>query len=184
MHITYVYTDGSALNNQRRNSKNTFGGIGAYFGQDDKRNIAEPFFQFPITNQRTEIKASTRAIQSFMEDKIKRKIEEKEKLVIYTDSKYLIGIMTGWITKWKLNYWKTVNGKDVLNKDLIYELDHLVTLYEDWVEIEFKFVKAHRDKKDMEKHRGTEEYKKWWGNLQADILAKIGSDIAKKSVQK
>lgn len=31
--------------------------------------------------------------------------------------------MNNWIKSWRLNGWKTANGQDVKNKDLIVELD-------------------------------------------------------------
>ena len=38
--------------------------------------------------------------------------------MIYTDSKYLIGGMTGWIYGWQKNNWQTKERKEVLNRDL------------------------------------------------------------------
>ena len=66
MHITNVYTDGSVINNTRKNYSKTHGGIGVYFGENDTRNVSKAFFEFPITNNRTEIKASTIAIEKFI----------------------------------------------------------------------------------------------------------------------
>jgi len=181
---TYVYTDGSVLNNMRRNSKITFGGIGVYFGDDDPRNVSEPFFEFPITNIRTEIKAPTKAIEKFMEYKISKKDDTKEKLVIYTDSEFLINAITKWIKVWKLNGWKTANKKDVKNKDLIYALDHKLNLVKDFIDVEFRHVKAHRDIKTINPDKTSIEYKEWYGNMMADKLATDGSAIAKKAMEK
>lgn len=181
MKTTYVYTDGSVFNNQRKESLETFGGIGAFFGIDDERNISEPFYLFPITNNRTEIQAASRAIETFMTDKMMRGDKEKEKLVIMSDSEYMINLITKWINKWKLNMWKTANGKDVKNKDLIYNLDHILNLYKSFVKVEFQHTKAHR-KKIPEK--GTTEYKEYFGNMMADKLAKRGTTIAMKAMGK
>lgn len=179
MHTTHVYTDGSVLNNQRKESLKTFGGVGVFFGDNDSRNISEPFYNFPITNQRTEIQAASKAIESYMLNKIKKKDNKKEKLIIHTDSEYLINLITKWIFKWKLNQWKTANGKDVKNKDLIYQLDHLINLYKDYLVVEFQFVKAHR--KEIPKNKTSKEYLEWYGNMMADKLAKRGSLIALKA---
>jgi ribonuclease HI len=180
MRITNVYTDGSAFNNQRRESAKTFGGIGAYFGENDRRNVSQPFFEFPITNNRTEIKASIKAIENFMQDKIVRKDKHKEKLIVHSDSQYMINSITIWINKWKKNRWKTANGKDVLNKDLLFSLDHLINLYRDFIVIEFKFVKAHRD---IPKNRASIDYQNWYGNMMADKFAKNGSLMALKAAK-
>ncbi len=183
MKRTYAYTDGSVINNQRRESMKTFGGVGVFFGEDDIRNVSEPFFEFPITNQRTEIKAATKAIESFMQVKINKQDKSKEILTIYSDSEYMINSITKWIHKWKLNQWKTSNGKPVKNKDLLYQLDHVINLYKDFTTIEFKFVKAHREKKDIPTDKSSAEYKQWYGNMMADKLAKRGTTIAIKAMK-
>lgn len=179
MKTTHVYTDGSTFNNIRRNTGKTYGGVGVFFGDNDRRNVSEPFFDFPITNNRTELKASIMAINSFMKDKIKRKDQSKEKLIIHSDSLYVINSITKWIKKWKLNKWKTANGKDVLNKDLLYGLDHLINLYKDFLVVEFDFIKAHRD---PPKDKTSIEYRNWYGNMMADKLAKKGTTTAMKVV--
>lgn len=181
MRITNVYTDGSVINNTRKNYSKTHGGIGVYFGENDKRNVSKAFFEFPITNNRTEIKASTLAIEKFMEYKIKKRDKSREKLVIYTDSQYLIKSITIWIHKWKKNNWKTSTGKDVLNKDLLFCLDHLINLYKDFLIVEFLFVKAHREGKNIPTNKKSSAYKIWYGNMMADKLAKNGTKISIKS---
>lgn len=182
MKITHVYTDGSVYNNQRRESLKTFGGIGVFFGDNDSRNVSEPFFEFPITNNRTELKAQIKAIENFMTSKIKRKDQTKEKLIIYTDSQYSMNSITKWIHKWKLNQWKTANGKPVLNKDLLYQLDHLINLYKDFLVVEYKFVKAHRVGSNVPKDKSSKEYQEWYGNMMADKLANQGTQIAVKGM--
>lgn len=181
MKTIYAYTDGSVFNNQRRESIRTFGGIGVFFGENDSRNVSKAFFQFPITNQRTEIKAVSEAIESVMQDKKDRGDDSRDKLVIYSDSQYVINLITKWIHKWKYNQWKTVNGKPVLNKDLIFELDHLIQLYKDFIEMEFRFVKAHRTSPPADKNSSA--YKMWYGNYMADKLAKRGTTLAMTTQQ-
>lgn len=182
MKITHVYTDGSVFNNQRRESMQTFGGIGVFFGDNDPRNVSEPFFEFPITNNRTEFKAQIKAVENFMQDKIKRQDQSKEKLILYTDSRYTMDSMTKWINKWKKNKWKTANGKDVLNKDLIYQLDHLFNLYKDFLVVEYKWIRAHREGKNIPQNKSSSEYEDWYGNMMADKFAKRGSTIAMKGM--
>lgn len=180
MKVTHSYTDGSVLKDTGKKYHPSVGGIGVYFGNNDSRNISKPFFTFPITSNRTEISASIHAIDSFMDDKIKRKDKSKEKLVIHTDSQYVINSITKWIKKWKLNYWKTSDGKDVLNKDLLFNLDHLLNFYKDFLDVEFIFVKAHRD---TPKDKKSIEYKDWFGNDQADRLAKRGTTMSMLAIK-
>lgn len=44
--------------------------------------------------------------------------ERDEEIIVYTDSKYLIGGMTSWLFNWQKNNWRTAQKKEVLNKDL------------------------------------------------------------------
>ena len=118
-----------------------------------------------------------------MKEKIESKDKSKGILTIYSDSQYMINSITVWIHKWKFNQWRTANGKPVKNKDLIYQLDHLINLYKDFLTVEFKFVKAHRRGKDIPKNKTSLDYKHWYGNMMADKLAKRGSTIALKAME-
>ena len=61
------------------------------------------------------------------------------KVQIFTDSKYVKSGITEWIHNWKKNGWKTVNKKEVSNKELWTELDLLNSEFE----ISWNWVKAH-----------------------------------------
>lgn len=62
------------------------------------------------TNNRMELTGALKALE-----KVK---DRKDDIVIYTDSKYVINGMTGWIYGWQKNNWQTKEKKDVSNKDL------------------------------------------------------------------
>ena len=164
-----IFTDGSTTNNCRL-SKKARGGIGIYFGIKNKMNISEPFYIFPITNQRCEFYACIRAIQSFISNK---KNNKKEKIRIITDSKHVIDTMTNWVHKWKLRGWKKADGKEPMNMDLVYWLDALTIQNRDILEITYKHVKAHKN----EPVKGTEKHYYWNGNFIADKLANKGRQI-------
>ena len=68
-------------------------------------------------------------------------ISTKDKIQIYTDSKYVKQGITEWIIKWKINGLKTAKKEDVKNKDLWLELDNLTSKNS----IEWVWVKAHSD---------------------------------------
>ena len=61
------------------------------------------------------------------------------KAQIITYSKYVKSGITEWIQNWKKNGWKTSNKKEVSNKELWTELDHLNSEFE----ISWNWVKAH-----------------------------------------
>lgn len=106
---TTIYTDGSCLGNGKARA---IAGIGVYFGDNDTRNVSEPFTIGIRTNQRAEIYAVTRALQS---------VNANEHVKIVTDSRYVIDSMTKWI-----HGWKKKNFKNVKNTDLLIELDKLI----------------------------------------------------------
>ncbi|GAV02111.1 hypothetical protein RvY_12714-2 [Ramazzottius varieornatus] len=74
-----VYTDGCCHNNGQEGA---LAGIGVYWGADSPLNIAEPLVG-RATNNRAEIYAAVRAIAQAKE-------LGKKKIVIYTDSQFLI----------------------------------------------------------------------------------------------
>jgi ribonuclease HI len=58
---------------------------------------------------------------------LERLSREARRVAIYTDSSYVIKGITQWIWAWQRRGWKTIEGADVLNRDLWEELSRLVT---------------------------------------------------------
>ena len=144
-----IYTDGATSNNQTKNLRR--GGIGVYFGDNDKRNVSMEIKENP-TNQRMELIACIKALE----------VSNEQDINIYTDSKYTINSVTTWYAKWKNNNWKTSKGSHVKNLDLIKKLYDLVKSKN----VSFYHVKAHQKApKDKKK------YNHWYGNKMADHLA-------------
>lgn len=172
MNNVVVYTDGSA-------EQHKYAGIGVYFGENDERNISEPFYIFPLTNNRAELYAVIKSIETFASFK---KDKTLDKLIIYSDSEYVIKSLTIWIKKWKLNNWKTAGGKDVLNKDLIFWLDNIIELHKDYIAVEFHHIKelGFLSHSSEPRDKTSEKYKAWYGNKMADELAQKGRDMASK----
>ncbi|OTB04289.1 hypothetical protein M426DRAFT_155714 [Hypoxylon sp. CI-4A] len=104
--VHHVYTDGSSLANGRAGA---VAGVGVWFGPDDKRNISERLQGDVQTNQRAELTAILRALETVPVD---------EKVLIFSDSKYSISCVTEWYVNWQKNGWKTQAG-EVKNKDLV-----------------------------------------------------------------
>ncbi len=144
-----IFTDGSTIFNQIPEKRR--GGIGVYFGENDKRNISEEI-KYDVTNQRMELLACIEGIKKCNSDEIN----------IYTDSMYVINSITKWIKNWEVNNWKNAKGQDVKNKDLIVKLNMLTTNKK----INFFHVKSHQKKPN-----NNLEYKLWYGNKMADYLA-------------
>ncbi len=127
-----IYTDGACSGNP---------GVGGW-GVVILKNLKEPIFlnggEKNTTNNRMEITAAINAIIYF---------ENKENLEIFTDSKYLKNGIESWISKWKLNGWKTASKKPVKNKDLWIKLDNIIKNHN----IKWNWVKGHANNEFNEK---------------------------------
>ena len=159
-----VFTDGSVSNNGRNNCK---GGIGIYFSDNNLDNVKCKLNIPKITNNICELLAGKEAIniiinkKKFLEN-IENKI--KNKIIIYTDSCYLINCITLWYRTWQKNNWKNSKKEPVKNIEIIHKLREYYLKYD----IDFRFVKAHQKKP---KDENSIEYYEWYGNYMADKLA-------------
>ena len=63
------------------------------------------------------------------------------KIILYTDSKYLKDGITIWVSNWRKNNWLTSSKKPVKNKDLWIQLDALNSN----LNISWRWVKAHQN---------------------------------------
>jgi ribonuclease HI len=61
------------------------------------------------TNNRMELTAVIRALEA---------LNRPASVTIYTDSKYVMDGATRWLSRWKLNGWRTADKKPVKNDDL------------------------------------------------------------------
>lgn len=82
------------------------------------------------TNNRMELTAALKALE---------KTSPKSRIVLTTDSNYLVKGMTEWLPGWKKNNWKNSQNKAVVNQDLWEQLDTLVRHRS----VEWKWVKGH-----------------------------------------
>ena len=85
------------------------------------------------TNNQMELTAVIEVLK-FISD-----FEDKGEVVVNTDSQYVTRGITEWITKWKVNGWKTSNRRSVENQDLWMELNKLVSI----ALPTFKWIKGH-----------------------------------------
>ncbi len=86
------------------------GGFGAVIVLPEGKVIELGGHEKHTTNNKMELTGVLKALE-----KVKAR---KEEIVIYTDSKYVINGMTGWIYGWQKNNWQTKEKKVVLNKEI------------------------------------------------------------------
>ena len=166
--IFKVFTDGSSINNGK---KNCIGGIGVFFNDNSNYNISEKMTfknDGKVSNNICELTACLKAILTIIEFKEFQKIHDC--ILIYTDSKCVIDSITKWSNSWEKNGWqrKDRSGKlkPVKNLDLIKNIKNLTRNYN----IQFRHIKAHKtEPKEIDKD--SSEYKDWYGNMMADKLA-------------
>ena len=63
--------------------------------------------------------------------------------LIFTDSQYCRRALTEWVHSWKSTDWKTANGNQVKNKELIERIDKLIHLHSEHRPFELRWVKGH-----------------------------------------
>jgi ribonuclease HI len=119
-----IYTDGACRGNPGP------GGWGAVlrYGDKEKRLYGG---ESETTNNRMELIAVIRALECLKNN--------KRRIRITTDSKYVLKGITEWIEGWKAKGWRTASKKPVMNADLWQALDKLVLEYD----IDWHWVKGH-----------------------------------------
>jgi ribonuclease HI len=146
-----IYTDGCCINNGKIGAK---GGIGVYFGNDDKRNVSKRLEGDTQTNNRAELTAILTALEIIISTENYKEIE----FVIFSDSAYSINAITIWIHNWKKNNWMTAKKILVKNKDIIENIYNIMIIVP---KLTFTHIKSHTGKLDDDSI----------GNMNADKLA-------------
>ena len=118
-----MFTDGACRGNPGK------GGWGVLlrFGEAEKELYGGKVF---TTNNQMELMAVIMGLEA---------LKKPCRVVITTDSKYVLSGITEWMPNWKKRNWKTANKKPVLNAELWRRLDSLVSQYE----VSWQWVKGH-----------------------------------------
>lgn len=125
--VIEIYTDGACSGNP---GKGGWGAVLLY--REHKKEISG--YQESTTNNQMELKAAIEGLKA---------IKKSSKIIIHTDSKYVMEGITSWIEGWKKNGWKNSHKKPVKNIELWQELDELVSKHD----IKWKWVKGHSGNK-------------------------------------
>lgn len=134
-----VFTDGACTANGRVGAK---AGYAVWFPEN--KEWSESHRVPPTesqTNNRAELSAIYRAVQI-----LEQKGYTDYDIVIYTDSQYAIDCLTKWYLGWtnpkkpESKHWKTADGKDVINRDLIEDTRRRLAKFNSY---RFQHVRAH-----------------------------------------
>ncbi|TVY13489.1 Ribonuclease H [Lachnellula arida] len=122
--VMRIYVDGGCRGNGKPGSIGAASAVFKYRA-GRKRAWTTDLPESPLpTNQRAEITAIILALEQALlkygriQSNPRQGIPRLD-VKIYSDSKYAIGCMTEWISKWRDNGWKNAAGKPVANRDLI-----------------------------------------------------------------
>jgi len=136
-----IYTDGACRGNPGP------GGWGALLIAGKHRKTLHGG-ETETTNNRMELTAAIEALNA---------LRGSRKVILHTDSRYVMQGITDWMDNWKARGWKTAAKKPVKNKDLWQALDAARERHD----ITWKWVKGHDGDP---------------GNEAADALANRGID--------
>lgn len=124
-----IYTDGAARNNPGR------AGFGAIVIDEKKDSVTELGGHYPhATNNQMELTAAIRALEH-----VEAVGYKGEKVLLHTDSSYVIQGMQKWIFSWQKNNWQTSQKKQVEN---ILLWKNLLSISEG-KDVEWIYVKGH-----------------------------------------
>jgi ribonuclease HI len=129
--VIEIFTDGACSGNPGP------GGWGAILraGAHEKEiSGGEP----ATTNNRMEMIAAIRALDA---------VKKPSKIVLHTDSRYLLDGVTKWMKRWKANGWRTADKKPVKNDDLWRALEEAAARHE----VSWRWVRGHNDHVENER---------------------------------
>ncbi|MCH8135986.1 MAG: ribonuclease HI [Proteobacteria bacterium] len=136
-----IYTDGACRGNPGP------GGWGVLMIKGQHRKTMHGG-EHETTNNRMEMTAAIEALNA---------LKNGQRVVLHTDSKYVMDGVNEWLPNWKKRGWMTASKKPVKNKDLWQMLDEAVARHK----IDWRWVRGHDGNP---------------GNEEADGLANRGID--------
>ena len=112
------------------------GAWGSLIQEPDGRLVFESSdVEVPTTNNRMEMTGALRCLEFLIEQG-----KGSSKIIIISDSKYLVDGMNSWVAGWKKRGWKKADRKTPENVDLWQSLDEIRQSFR---EVQFSWVKGH-----------------------------------------
>lgn len=145
--IIYIFSDGASHNNGRKDpDKPMFGAYGSLIVNGDSIKEFSGWFE-DTTNNQNEMYGFIKAYMEFLN---KYKSNKRYKIVVVSDSQYLINNINQNLNKWKNKNWKLANGNPVKNLKLWKIVDYLILNTPENITLEFIWQKGHIGKKVTE----------------------------------
>jgi ribonuclease HI len=111
-----IYTDGSSINNGRKNSRGAYASV---YPDTPELSFGRPLPpQGSQTNQTAELTGILEGVRGL---KAQRSLSGVV-IRICTDSEYSINCLTKWVSGWRKKDWKTSEGKPVVHRTLLEEI--------------------------------------------------------------
>ena len=144
----HLHCDGSCIGNGQENAEC---GIGVYIRGHEEYNLSLKLKENEIgesrmTSASAEILAATYALQQALAIINDKKIQI-EKVIVKTDSQYIVNAMNDWIYNWIKNGWLTAHKKEVTHKQLFLKLLMLKREFPLETKILWQHVKGHSKSK-------------------------------------
>jgi ribonuclease HI len=76
-----------------------------------------------------------------------KSLKEPCEVTLFTDSEYLRGGITEWLSRWKANHWRTADRKPVKNDDLWRQLEEATVCHR----VTWQWLKGHAGHPDNER---------------------------------
>ncbi|VDN02798.1 unnamed protein product [Thelazia callipaeda] len=152
MNAPVVYCDGSFEWTLKK------GGIGIFWSPKDERNVHLSLTGSKITNIRAEIKAVSLAALQACSLKF-------ERVIIKTDSQFVVKVINSWLSRWRLNDWKKADGRQIENVDDIQKLSR----YTDMIKMRVEHTYGHQ------KYDATKGCEQIWDDMSCDVKDRCGN---------
>lgn len=129
--IVEIFTDGACSGNP---GPGGWGALLRFRGQEKELSGAES----QTTNNRMEMLAAIMALEA---------LTRPSRVVLTTDSKYMLDGITKWVAGWQARGWKTADKKPVKNQDLWERLIKAAAPHQ----VTYEWVKGHNDHPENER---------------------------------
>ena len=129
-----IFTDGSALENPGP------GGWAAIMQVKEKRASQSQGYKH-TTNNRMELMGAAETLEVLVNLRTNGKIDDVKKMIVVTDSEYLVSAMTrGWAKRWRKNQWIKQDGDKAKNTDL---WKRILQASDRLKKVEFRWIRGH-----------------------------------------